>query len=183
MPGFVRQGRFSCCLFMFGLLACQGESARAPQTASAQAAAKPGTPAQNLVNAYIALQGKLARDDAPGAKSAFGSVQSAAKASGLGVDPALAKRVETAAAQGAAAGNLAAERQAFAALSDAFLALFKASDNPLKDPLTVAFCPMALDSKGAKWLQLGEKIQNPYFGSEMLSCGTVEGSVKPGKKL
>ena len=184
MPGFQRQGRFSCCLFVFGLLACQGESATQPQTANAQAAAaKPGTPAQNLVNAYIALQGKLAKDDAAGAKSAFAGVQSAAKASGLGIDAALQKRIESAAAQGAAAGNLAAARQAFVALSDAFLALFKSAENPLKDPLTVAFCPMANDSKGAKWLQLGDKIQNPYFGSEMLTCGTVEGSVKPGKKL
>jgi len=178
-----RQGRVSCCLFMLGLLACGG-SASQPQTANAQASApKPGTPAQNLVNAYVVLQGKLAKSDAAGAKGAFAAVQSAVKASGLSIDPALQKRIEGAAAHGASATNLANARTAFAALSDGFLALFKSAENPLTEPLTVAFCPMALDSKGAKWLQLGERIQNPYFGTDMLTCGSVEGSVKPGKKL
>ena len=187
MPHISREsGRFSCCLFVLGLLACQGESATQPQTANAQAAsaaAKPGTPVQNLINAYIQLQGKLAKDDAAGAKGAFASVQSASKVSALAIDPALKKRIESAAGQGAAASDIAGARRAFAALSDAFLALFKSSENPLQDPLTVASCPMALDNKGAKWLQLGEKIQNPYFGAEMLTCGSVDGSIKPGKKL
>jgi membrane fusion protein, copper/silver efflux system len=175
--------RYSC-LIVLGLLACQGESATQPQTASAQSAtAKPGTPAQNLVNAYIQLQTKLAKDDAAGAKSAFARVQAAVKAEGLGIDPALQKRIDGAAAQGAAASNIAGARSAFAALSDAFLALYKTTENPLADSLTVASCPMALDNKGAKWLQLGEKIQNPYFGSEMLTCGSVDGAVKPGKRL
>jgi Cu(I)/Ag(I) efflux system membrane fusion protein len=172
-------------LALLGLLACQGESA-SQQTANAQAqtaALKPGTPAQNLVNAYIVLQGKLAKDDAAGAKSAFAGLQTKAKAADLGIDPGLQKRIEAAAAQGAGAADLAGARQAFAALSDAFLALFKTTDNPLTDPLTVASCPMAFDNKGAKWLQLGDKIQNPYFGSEMLTCGSVDGAVKPGKKL
>jgi len=187
MPSFARQsGRFSCYLFGLGLLACQGESATQPSTVEAQAqsaAAKPGTPAQNLVSSYVTLQAKLAKDDASGAKSAFSNVQTAAKAPGLAIDPALQKRIEGAAGQGATASNIAGARQAFASLSDAMLSLFKGADNPLKDPLTVASCPMALDNKGAKWLQLGDKIQNPYFGSEMLTCGTVEGSVKPGQKL
>ena len=180
-----RQSGRCSCLFVLGLFACQGESVT-QQTATAQAqtaAPKPGTPAQNLVSAYIVLQGKLAKDDAAGSKSAFAGVQTAARVADLGIDPALAKRIEAAAAQGAVAGNLAGARQAFAALSDAFLALFKTTDNPLKDTLTVASCPMAFDNKGAKWLQLGDKIQNPYFGSEMLTCGSVDGAVKPGKKL
>ena len=173
------------CLFALSLLACQGESAT-QQTANAQApsaAVKPGSPAQNLVNAYIVLQGKLAKDDAAGSKSAFAGVQAAAKAPGLTIDPAVQKRIETAAAQGVAAADLPLARAAFASLSDAFLALFKSTENPLQDSLTVASCPMALDNKGAKWLQMGEKIQNPYFGSEMLTCGSVDGAVKPGQKL
>lgn len=33
------------------------------------------------------------------------------------------------------------------------------------------YFPMALDGKGAYWLSLQEKIQNPYFGDKMLTCG------------
>jgi hypothetical protein len=36
------------------------------------------------------------------------------------------------------------------------------------------FCPMAFDNKGAYWLAKEEKIQNPYFGDKMLTCGSVE---------
>ena len=35
------------------------------------------------------------------------------------------------------------------------------------------FCPMANDGKGAIWISEIKKIKNPYFGSEMLSCGSV----------
>lgn len=37
------------------------------------------------------------------------------------------------------------------------------------------YCPMAFNGKGAYWLSLQEKIQNPYFGDKMITCGkTVE---------
>jgi Cu(I)/Ag(I) efflux system membrane fusion protein len=32
---------------------------------------------------------------------------------------------------------------------------------------------MAFDNEGASWLQLGDEILNPYFGSKMLHCGDV----------
>jgi Cu(I)/Ag(I) efflux system membrane fusion protein len=40
---------------------------------------------------------------------------------------------------------------------------------------------MAFDDKGAHWLQLGENIENPYFGSQMYRCGSVKKLLK-GKK-
>lgn len=167
------------------LAACHGESASETQSsAQAQnAAAKPGTPAQNLVNAYITLQNKLAKDDAAGTKAAYLALQSALKATDLGLEAATEKKLSSAAAQGAAAGNINDARTAFASVSDAMLEYLGAAKNPLGSSLTVAHCPMALDNKGAKWLQLGETLENPYFGSEMLRCGTVEKTVQPGKTL
>lgn len=35
-------------------------------------------------------------------------------------------------------------------------------------------CPMAFDNKGAMWLSETKEIKNPYFGSNMLTCGTVQ---------
>ena len=36
------------------------------------------------------------------------------------------------------------------------------------------FCPMASNNKGAIWLSETEEINNPYFGSKMLKCGSVQ---------
>lgn len=173
------------CACAAALWACQGDSVSGTSSsAQAQhAAAKPGTPAQNLVNAYIALQSKLAKDDAAGSKAAFASFQAALKAKDLGLDATLDQKLSAAAAQGAAAPKLPEARAAFAKVTDGMLTYLGAAKNPLESSLTVAHCPMALENKGAKWLQLGDNLENPYFGSEMLRCGTVEKKVQPGKTL
>ena len=40
------------------------------------------------------------------------------------------------------------------------------------------YCPMAFNGKGAYWLSNDSKIQNPYFGDKMLTCGTVEAKLE-----
>lgn len=35
-------------------------------------------------------------------------------------------------------------------------------------------CPMALNNKGANWLNESSAIQNPYMGTKMPECGSVE---------
>lgn len=37
-----------------------------------------------------------------------------------------------------------------------------------------AHCPMAFGNKGASWLQVDERIANPYFGARMFRCGEIE---------
>lgn len=39
------------------------------------------------------------------------------------------------------------------------------------------FCPMALNDKGAFWMSEVAEINNPYFGEEMLHCGSTEDSL------
>jgi len=35
-------------------------------------------------------------------------------------------------------------------------------------------CPMAMDGKGADWLQVSaDEVQNPYMGTKMPHCGKV----------
>ena len=36
------------------------------------------------------------------------------------------------------------------------------------------YCPMAMNNEGAYWLSTSEKIRNPYFGDQMLTCGSVK---------
>lgn len=46
----------------------------------------------------------------------------------------------------------------------------------------VAYCPMALDDKGAFWLSEKEEINNPYFGDKMLRCGEVKKKIRTQSK-
>jgi membrane fusion protein, copper/silver efflux system len=140
-----------------------------------------GNTAQNLANAYLVLQTKLAADDFAGARAACGGVRSAVQAATL--TPELKKRVETGAVDCAAAADIAKLRAAFSNLSEALLAYFGVQPNPLPVALTVARCPMAFEGKGGKWLQTGESLRNPYYGAEMLTCGDTETKLKPGQKL
>lgn len=39
------------------------------------------------------------------------------------------------------------------------------------------YCPMALDSQGAYWLSNTKEIRNPYFGGNMLSCGSTKETI------
>lgn len=40
------------------------------------------------------------------------------------------------------------------------------------------FCPMANDGKGANWLSKESGIKNPYYGSQMLTCGKTVETIK-----
>jgi len=42
-------------------------------------------------------------------------------------------------------------------------------------------CPMAFDNKGAYWISYEREIRNPYFGSKMMTCGSVEDSIDYSK--
>ena len=36
------------------------------------------------------------------------------------------------------------------------------------------FCPMYNNNKGAQWLSATKEIKNPYYGSKMMTCGSVQ---------
>ncbi len=42
------------------------------------------------------------------------------------------------------------------------------------EPLHRAYCAMAFNNRGARWLQRKKFIMNPYWGDKMLHCGGVE---------
>lgn len=71
------------------------------------------------------------------------------------------------------ARNITAQREFFSNLSDNMIALtrqFRLSDKPVY----IQYCPMADSS----WLSNEEKIVNPYYGSTMLTCGSVKSAIK-----
>lgn len=75
------------------------------------------------------------------------------------------------------AKDISAQRKAFTSLSADVIALFRhASLN--KGTIYVQHCPMANNGDGGDWLASEKKIQNPYYGSEMMECGAVVEKIK-----
>jgi hypothetical protein len=64
--------------------------------------------------------------------------------------------------------NIEEARDAFGKMSEALVAYLDGAKRKPGAGLRVAFCPMALKP----WVQKDGAIQNPYYGSEMLTCGS-----------
>jgi hypothetical protein len=70
------------------------------------------------------------------------------------------------------AKQLDEQRGLFALLSQQVYELAKLFE--VNQTLYYDYCPMALNNKGARWLSEIREIKNPYLGSSMLTCGSVE---------
>jgi hypothetical protein len=116
-----------------------------------------------LVDPYVRVQSALAADKIDGVKADAAAIAAAAGTLG---EPA--KAIAAAASRLEAAATLKDARVAFGEVSDALLAYAKATGSTMPPGVKMAYCPMANKS----WLQKGDKIQNPYYGSEMLDCGS-----------
>ncbi len=68
------------------------------------------------------------------------------------------------------------QRDHFMSLSQNMYALMKVAK--YEQPVYYQFCPMANDGKGANWLSKENVVKNPYYGSQMLSCGKTVETIK-----
>lgn len=68
------------------------------------------------------------------------------------------------------------QRGHFTTLSKNMYALLKVSKQ--ETPTYFQHCPMYNDGKGADWLSKENAIKNPYYGSQMLSCGKTVETIK-----
>ena len=65
------------------------------------------------------------------------------------------------------------QRELFIPFSKSMYELIKVAKYEI--PVYLQFCPMANDGKGANWLSKENAVKNPYYGSQMMTCGkTVE---------
>jgi hypothetical protein len=80
----------------------------------------------------------------------------------------------------ASTSDLAAQREAFYSLTQAYLVSLESK--PGEDTLYLQFCPMAFDYEGATWISREKVVMNPYFGDEMLNCGVVRKPIVGGTK-
>ncbi|QDV05182.1 Cation efflux system protein CusB precursor [Planctomycetes bacterium Poly30] len=134
-----------------------------------------------LYGAYLDVQAALADDDEAAARTALSLVPealAAVSAAGLRAGPRTLwveeqRAIDDAYRKMAATDGIDALRVPFEDLSKAMLTVAREFGHAREADLSEAYCPMAFDDKGAAWLQVGDVIDNPYFGASMLRCGVV----------
>lgn len=130
--------------------------------------------------AYLQAHRGLAADDLATGSSAIASLRTVAGEvlDVLGDDPAARvwQRLHDNAKSGFA---LTDYRERFASISRGIIAIHDRHGHRGSTPLYRMHCPMALDNKGADWLQSSPDLTNPYFGASMLGCGTLEQTYEP----
>jgi len=126
----------------------------------------PAETAAKLMEPYFGLQGSLAADDLAMAKISLREMMIVTGHSGP-----LPDKLHTM----LAAESLEALRLPhFEDLSNALIAAAKADPDAFSGDLLRIHCPLANNRQGADYLQSGEPVRNPYFGSAMLDCGEVK---------
>jgi hypothetical protein len=117
---------------------------------------------------YIHLKTALVNNDLPEAESGTEQLSKALKVAGItlkGMDAMVeAKEVKT-------------KRAALDALSLELTDVLKKSKME-SGVVYKQFCPMANGGNGGYWLASEAKIQNPYYGKSMMSCGSVKEEIK-----
>ena len=140
--------------------------AEAPAAAPAEAAYDPqrfdDRPA-GVVRAYLRAQDALAHDRLEEAAAALTALAGHAQ-----------DDLRPLAESAAQAADLAGARLAFRDPSATLI------ESPLPEGLGVAFCPMAFDNEGGRWIQSEGEIMNPYYGAAMRRCGVFESADEEG---
>ena len=72
--------------------------------------------------------------------------------------------------------DVSKQRETFTLLSKKMYELAKVSKQAT--PVYYQHCPMFNKGKGAYWLSKDSSIKNPYYGSKMLTCGSVTETIK-----
>lgn len=135
---------------------------------------------KDIVTDYLSLKNALTTDDSNGASSAGKKLVETLgktdmkKLSGeqmktyMDIADDLKEHAEHI---GDNAGKIAHQREHFVLMSKDINDLVQNFGTEQK--LYQDFCPMADNGKGAIWISETKDIKNPYFGSEMLTCGSV----------
>lgn len=141
---------------------------------SISAQSKKDVQVSKLYQNYIAIKSALASDDADKtSKAAIEFIKTASTIDYKLVSEGNLNILRKDATVISEARNITTQRETFSNLSDNMIALtkqFKLSDKSVY----VQYCPMA----DASWLSNEKQIANPYYGSSMLSCGSVKSEIK-----
>lgn len=137
-----------------------------------------------VFEAYFQLKDALVASDAAKAMAAAQRLDAAIRAVDMG---GLAADVHTVwmevmeplantATAISTAKDVEAQRKAFAELTEPMLALVRTRSGPT--PIHLDHCPMY--EGGSDWLSRDKAIRNPFYGAQMMTCGSVKETI-PGQ--
>ena len=147
--------------------------------------AKAAASIKEIVSHYLHIKNALTNDN--GSEAASGAKAMVAAISKLdkslltaeqkklydGIEEELKKHAEHIGKNG---DKIEQQRSHFSMLSEVVYDLAKAFG--AGQPLYHDHCPMYNENKGAMWLSEMKEVKNPYYGSKMITCGTVEEVIK-----
>jgi len=124
---------------------------------------------------YFSIQNALASDDLASAQVAAKELQSAGEACSVNGKECCVE-MEAAAKGIASANDISTARVSFQALSNNLIATIE-EKGLAHGTVMKMHCSMAMNGKGASWIQDNAKVRNPYYGASMLACGSVLASI------
>ncbi|MFH0777588.1 MAG: DUF3347 domain-containing protein [Candidatus Eisenbacteria bacterium] len=170
-----------------GMRSCGGADASCAATKTTcamSAGGAGGGKAETFLSPYFEMRKVLASDKAKGIGKLSAKLAEETKKlqKRLVKEKAAPEQLEALKKIEGAASSMKAEklvqaRERFKVLSREVLAYVKSYG--YGGPAYVFYCDMVKES----WLQETDKVGNPYYGSEMLGCGTMMGHVACGKYM
>ena len=121
------------------------------------------TPVDTMIDRAVAIQVSLSHDKMDGVASNATAISNDAASLGKPAEKIVAGAMALQTSK-----NIGDAREAFGQMSEALVAYLDAQKRKPGNGVRVAFCPMKLKP----WLQKDAAVQNPYYGSEMLTCGS-----------
>ncbi|MFN0291708.1 DUF3347 domain-containing protein [Pedobacter helvus] len=126
---------------------------------------------QNIYTAYINLKDHLVATKLEAAKPAATELAKALQGfEGCENAAIIAGKI-------ADAKDIKTQRAAFTDLNVEVIPVFKHAALA-SGTIYVQHCPMANNGDGGDWLSSEKKIQNPYYGDEMMECGRIAEEIK-----
>lgn len=119
----------------------------------------------DAMESYIAIQETLAADSMDGVGARAGELAGEFSAMGEAAAADAARSL-------AQTSDIAEARRQFETVSVTMLSRLKAQ-GAAGSEYYEAYCPMAFDDRGASWIQADKRVNNPYYGSQMLRCGVI----------
>ena len=156
----------------------------APLFASAekQASVKTQRELDQLYSAYLHIQDNLAKDDYATAQKVSADLIPQLQKYPQDLSPKVKTKILLDDVKALKASqDIAGLRKAFSPFSDHMALVMSSADYQGVNPVLEFECPMANDQKGGRWLQSKPQTANPYFGSAMLTCGTLKNRIREGK--
>lgn len=122
----------------------------------------------DILKAYLDLKDALVETDSEKAQNAaqefLTSLESDSEVTNSELKEEVQKVAETT--------DIKVQRSSFDLISVMMVDLAKSADLS-SVTLYKQYCPMAKNNEGAFWLSNSSEIRNPYFGDQMLKCGSV----------